>query len=421
MKSGTVVGPLAGNRTLKVRIAVSFANRLLDSMITSFMAVYLAFTFGAATAGVLLFTVVGLGVAAMLIGGHASEKYGRRRTLMLAEIGVFATFALMAVAHSGLLSSPLLVYLGYLLNRFAASAALPASEALIVDVTTPQTRKEIYTVNYWAVNLGLALGALLGAWLYDGHFDLMLGGAAVCTSGIVLSTVFLIQETRPSEGNRHRTPAGSVLYEFVSGYRLVLRDGRFMRLMTAAALTLAIEFQLINYVGVRLARDFPPQDLFSLNSLTVHVNGVQMLGVLRAENTALVVLLALFARRLFRGLSDRTGLYLGITLFTAGYMTLAVSDSGWVLLVAGLVFTVGELMNVPIKQALLADMVPDTDRSRYMAVYNLNIRVAQMIAALFVALGTLVPSWGIALLYGLIGVVIISQYRAVLSGRPSTV
>jgi MFS transporter, DHA1 family, multidrug resistance protein B len=419
VKSGAGISSLAGNRTLKVRITVSFVNRLLDSMVTSFMAVYLAFTFGAATAGALLFTVVCLGVIAMLIGGHVSEKYGRRRTLMLAEIGVFATFALMAVAHSNWLSSPLLVYLGYLLNRFAASMALPASEALIVDVTTPETRKEVYTVNYWAVNLGLALGALLGAWLYDGHFGLMLGGAAVCTSGIVLTTVFLIGEIRPPDTDRAK-PDRSVLHEFVSGYRLVLRDGRFMRLMTAAALTLAIEFQLINYVGVRLAEDLPAQDLASFNGLTVHVNGVQMLGVLRAENTALVVLLALFSRRLFRRLSDRTGLYLGIALFTGGYMVLAVSNSGWVLMVAGMVYTVGELMNVPVKQALLADMVPDTARPRYMAVYNLNIRVAQMIAAAFVALGTLVPPWGIALLYGLIGAVIISQYRVVLSGGASS-
>lgn len=401
---------LPGNRTLRVRIAVSFVNRLLDSMVTSFMAIYLASAFGAASAGLLIFAVVGLGVLAMLVGGHIADKHGRKRTLLLAEAGMAASFAVMAVAVAASRTPALLVYGGYLVNRLAASMALPASDAMIVDVTTPQTRKQAYAVNYWAVNLALATGSLLGAWLYVGHFTAMLTGAAVCATGVLLTTVFLIRETRPATTTVAATP-----HEFFSGYRAVLRDRRFVRFTAAATLTLAIEFQLVNYVGVRLASDMPPQDLFPAAGLTVHVTGVQMLGLLRAENTVLVVLLALFSRRLFRRLPDRFALYFGVALFVGGYLVLAVSNTGWLLMVAGFVYTVGELMNVPVKQALLADMVPDTARTRYLAAYNLNIRFAQIVAALFITIGSVVPPYGMAVLYAVIGVAIVMQYRSVLA------
>jgi len=401
------------DRSLRIRIGVGFMNRLMDSMITSFMAIYLAFNYNVALAGAMMFVVVSLGVIGMLVGGHVSDTRGRRSTLLVAELVTFATFAAMAAANSAWLASPLLVYLAYLVNKFAASVALPANDAMIVDITTPEIRKGVYTINFWATNLALAIGALLGAALYDGHFTLMLLIATVGALGVAVSTFLWIPETRPEQAVTE--PKASVLREFVAGYRLVLRDGTFIRLMVAGTLILAIEFQLINYIGVRLATELPEQQLLALGTWTLRVDGTEMLGILRAENTTLVVVLALFSHVLFRRIPDQVGLYLGTGLFVAGYMVLAVSNSGWVLMAAGLVFTIGELMSVPIRQTLLANMVPDHSRTRYMAVYNLNIRVAQMIAALCITLGSYLPSWGMAALYGVLGAVILWQYRVVLS------
>lgn len=403
--------------SLRVRIGVGFVNRLVDSMITSFMAVHLALAWGVAAAGVLLIAVVALGVAGMLVGGHVADLHGRRRTLLVAEAGAAVTFGVMALADSPVLSSALLVYLGYVANKFAASVALPANDAMIVDLTSPETRKGVYTINFWATNLALAIGALVGAALYS-RFAVVLAVAAGATLAVLATTYFLIAETKPDTGVPRDRPQGvlALLREFGEGYRLVLRDRTFLRLMVAGTLTLAIEFQLVNHIAVRLATGFPAQQLLPWAPA---VDGVGMIGLLRAENTILVVVLALFSAVLFRGVSDRTGLYLGTALFAGGYAVLAVSTSGWVLMAAGLVFTVGELMSVPVKQALLANLVPDHSRTRYMAVYNLNIRVAQGLAAGCVTLGAVLPAWGMAALYLVLGAVIVWQYRFVLAGRPA--
>jgi DHA1 family multidrug resistance protein B-like MFS transporter len=354
---------------------------------------------------------VTLGVLGMFLGGHLSDTRGRRPTLLLAEATACASFALMALGGSGN-GGTLLVYAGYLVAKLASSIALPANDAMIVDVTSPENRTDVYTINYWATNLALVCGGLLGGFLYNGHFALLLEIAAIATGGALLTTFLVITETRPA--GAAPTEAAHPLRTFVAGYRTVARDGRFLKFVVAATLGLAIEFQLVNYIGVRLSTDLPPQNLFSLGGRTVHVDGVEMLGILRAENAALVVLLALFSHVLFKHLPDRVRLYAGIALFAFGYMVLAVSETGWVLLVTGVVFTVGELMNVPVKQALLANMVPQTARPRYMAVYNLNIRFSQMIASICITLGALVGPWGMAALYGVFGVAIILLYRNVL-------
>ncbi|ETK35454.1 MFS transporter [Microbispora sp. ATCC PTA-5024] len=396
---------------LRVRIAVGFVQRLLDSMVMSFMAVYLAFQYGVAVAGVLVVAVMALGVVGTLAGGHMSDAHGRRRTLLLGELGVCLTFGVMAAADAW--HAPMAVYAGYVVNKFAASFAMPANDAMILDVTGPESRKLVYTINYWSINLALAFGALVGGFLYNGHFTLLLGLATAGTVGIAAATFVLIAETRPDTPVQETRQ--SILRDFASGYRLVLQDRAFGRLLVAATLFMSIELQLINYIGVRLARDLPRQDLIPALPWTVRVDGVEMLGILRAENTVLVVVLALVAHVVLRRVPDRVRLYAGAGLFTAGYMVLAVSDTGWVLLLAALVLTIGELMDVPVRQTLLADMVPDGARTRYMAVYNLNIRIALVVASACITVGSVVPPWGMAALYGLFGLVIISQYRAILA------
>lgn len=398
-------------RNVRVRMAVMFVQKLTDAMITTFIAIYLAQRLGVGITGVLVLLLAVLAIVAMLLGGHASEGWGRRPVLIAGELAAFVSFGLMALAHAAGWGA-LAVYLSYGLVKFSTSMAMPANDSMIVDVTTTENRKFVYTVNYWAVNVALATGAMLGGFLYESHFGLLLVIAAAAMAGSLLATVLLITETkpRPVAGTPVAPSRPNGLSQMIDGYRLVFLDRAFVRLLIAASLVMTLEFQMNNYIGIRLAVDMPTQSLFGFG----HIDGPRMLGVLKAENTVMVVVLALFAHVLLRRVSDRARLYAGIMLFTAGFVVLAVTNSMWVLLLACLVLTIGELLNVPVMQSLPAELVPEQGRTRYMAAYSLHIRVAQSLAAVIISLGAIVNSWGIAALYVLMGVVIIVQYRAVL-------
>ncbi|MFG2714951.1 MFS transporter [Streptomyces goshikiensis] len=398
---------------IRLRICVGFVQRLLSVMLMPLLIIHLAALYGAATAGALTLAVAAAGIASNFIGGHLADVYGRRPLLVAGELGATVCFALLALANSPWWSSGVATFVLFLANTCAAQLATPAADAMMVDVSTPESRPLVYTINYWSINVAFTVGALIGGFLYDGHFtQLLTGAAAVCA----LTTAVIwrwISETAPATGKDVATGPRAML----RGYLAVGCDRLFLRQLTAAALIAAVEMQIGYYIAVRLSDEFPRQTLATLGSWAPAVDGVAILGILRAVNAALVVALVLAAKSLLGRASERTRLYAGIAAFTAGYMVWAVSNDAWVLIGAAVLLTLGEIASIPVRQTLLADLVPAQARTKYMAAYALNARAGLLIAALCVTVGAFVPALGMSLLYGTAGLAAILLYRSLLRAR----
>jgi DHA1 family multidrug resistance protein B-like MFS transporter len=405
---------MALHRNVRVRIGLAFVHKLIDAMILTFIAIYLAASVGIATTGALILVFAVFAVFGMLLGGHLSEHWGRRPVLIVGDVIGTAFLVLMSVAYFADWG-PLAVYFSYAIVKFGTNLALPANDSTIIDVTPPEDRKYVYTVNYWVINLALGGGALLGGFLYGSHFGAVILGGAIGMGFALLVTVLLVAETKPEA-----TPAAAPAKlrgwsQFTEGYRVVLHDSTFRRLIIVATLVLTLEGQLSTSIGIRLSNDFGVQHVFPFG----HVDGVQMLGVLKAVNTVLVVLLALQINTLLRRLPDRVRLYTGIPLYAGGFAVLAITDTAWVLLLAAVVLTIGELMNTPVQQGLLAELAPEQGRPRYMAAYYLHIRFGQVVNSLLISLSAVLSTKGMAGIYLLFGAVILVQYRAILARRPA--
>ena len=402
---------LALHRNVRVRLGLAFILKLIDAMILTFIAIYLADAVGIATAGALILLFAVFAVFGMLLGGDLSEKWGRRPVLILGEVVALMFLGLMTAAYFADWG-PLAVYFSYGIVKFGTNLALPANDSTIIDVTPPEDRKFVYTVNYWVINLALGVGALTGGFLYGSHFGGVILGGAVGMAVVLVVTILLIEETRPA-GADAGTAGLSGWARMAAGYRVVLADSTFRRLVIAATLMLTLEGQLTTSIGIRLADDFPVQYVFPFGD----VDGVQMLGVLKAVNTFMVVALALFINTLLRNLPDRHRLYTGVTLYASGFAVLSVTNDAWLLLVACAVLTIGELMDIPVRQALLAELAPEEGRPRYMAAYYLHIRFGQVINSVLVSVSAVLSTQGMAGIYLLFGVLIIMQYRVILARR----
>jgi MFS transporter, DHA1 family, multidrug resistance protein B len=402
------------HRNVRVRIGLAFVHKLIDAMILTFIAIYLASRVGIATTGALILLFAVFAVFGMLLGGHLSEKWGRRPVLIVGDVIGTAFLVLMTVAYFADWG-PLAVYFSYAIVKFGTNMALPANDSTIIDVTPPEDRKYVYTVNYWVINLALGGGALLGGFLYGAHFGAVILGGAIGMGFALLVTVLLVAETKPESATTAAPAKLRGLAQFVEGYKVVLVDSTFRRLIIIATLVLTLEGQLSTAIGIRLSNDFGTQFVFPFGD----VGGVQMLGVLKAVNTVLVVLLALKVNTMLRRLPDRTRIYVGIPLYVGGFAVLAVTNTAWVLLAAVVVLTIGELMNTPVQQALLAELAPEQGRPRYMAAYYLHIRFGQVVNSLLISLSAVLSTQGMAGIYLLFGVVILLQYRVILARRPA--
>jgi MFS transporter, DHA1 family, multidrug resistance protein B len=410
---------MALHRNVRVRIGLAFVHKLIDAMILTFIAIYLAAQVGIATTGMLILVFAVFAVFGMLLGGHLSEKWGRRPVLIVGDLIATAFLVLMTVAYFADWG-PLAVYFSYAIVKFGTNLALPANDSTIIDVTPPEDRKYVYTVNYWVINLALGGGALLGGFLYGSHFGAVILGGAIGMAFALLVTVLLVAETAPAVNPGSTTAAAAPAKlrgwaQFAEGYKVVLVDSTFRRLIIVATLVLTLEGQLSTAIGIRLSNDFGVQYVFPFGD----VHGVQMLGVLKAVNTILVVLLALQVNSLLRRMPDRVRVYAGITLYAGGFAVLAVTNTAWLLLLAVVVLTIGELMNTPVQQGLLAELAPDEGRPRYMAAYYLHIRFGQVVNSLLISLSAVLSTQGMAGIYLIFGVVILTQYRVILARRPA--
>ena len=169
---------MALHRNVRVRIGLAFVHKLIDAMILTFIAIYLAARVGIATTGALILLFAVFAVFGMLLGGHLSEKWGRRPVLIVGDVIGTAFLVLMTVAYFADWG-PLAVYFSYAIVKFGTNMALPANDSTIIDVTPPEDRKYVYTVNYWVINLALGGGALLGGFLYGAHFGAVILGGAI--------------------------------------------------------------------------------------------------------------------------------------------------------------------------------------------------------------------------------------------------
>ncbi|MEU6740110.1 MFS transporter [Streptosporangium sandarakinum] len=427
---------------IKLRIGIGFVQRLLDMMLIPLMVIHFSGLYGAATAGLMTVVAAGVAIACTFLGGYLSDVRGRRRTMLVSEVGCFVAAVCLALANSPWWQSGIATYVFYLVNTALISVVRPASDAMIIDVSTPETRPRIYAVNYWATNVAFVVGSLLAGFLYGGHFFLILAAAAVLSGGVAVVTWRWISETRPATGTTAGTGAETAtgtttgatagtaggagtgragwLLPLLRGYAAVLRDRVFARFFLSILLFTCIQVQLANYIGVRLSQEFPPQRLFDVGPWALDVDGVNMFGILRAISTFVVVCLALSATTIFRRLTDGQRIGGGTIVVTAGYMVLAVSNDPGVLITATVVFALGEIMTSPTRQALLADVVHPDARSMYMAVYQLQFRLAAVAGSLCVTLGTFVPPAAMSALYGVFGaascLLILSVLRARAAG-----
>lgn len=402
------------HRTIKIRIIETFLSSAVGSMVFPFMAIYLSFHFGLKTAGLLLLINVFVGIAINFFGGYFSDTFGRKKIIVVAESMRFLAFSTMMICNSPWLTAPLITFFMMTVNSVCWGLAGPANQAMLIDVSKPEERKTIYTIIYWANNLSIAIGGIAGGFLFKEHLFELLLALSVTTLITWFLITFVIHESYIPASTKEIKPADHAR-KLISNYKEVFSDRVFVLFVLAGVLVLSMEFQLTNYIGVRLADDLPLQSLFRFE-----FSGIEMTGFLRTENTILVVFLALFATRMIANLNDRTVLLTSCLVFVAGYTIISYTNNLWLLFAAMLFATIGEVLRVPVQQNYLANLPPEHARSSYLAVNGLTYNIGNLICSITITISAYLPKLGTTIfiaIIGFLGVLIFARILPALDER----
>ena len=280
-----------------------------------------------------------------------------------------------------------------------SSLGRPAMHAIIIDSTTPENRKGIYALDYWIVNLSMAIGTALGGLLYVNHqieLFILLTLTSFCLP--IAYWIWLHDVHTERLEKLHK----NVIVDVLNNYKVAIQDTPFVKVVIGSMFVFAAEFSLNSYIGVRLAETFK----------TVHIGdfeiaGVRMLSILNIENMLLVVCLTFLVNKFTDRFSKRKVLLTGLILYTVGYVTVTSANTFYLLILFNFFGTIGELVYSPVRNTEQANMMPADKRGSYSAFSNVSFSGADLIARSTIIIGAfLVPTMmsvyiGIILMIGI--------------------
>lgn len=381
--SGRVFGEYP--RPFWVLVGGTFIDRLGGHMLYPFFALYLTARFGVGmtTVGLLFATWSVVAVVGGGIGGALADRWGRKGMMIFGLVASGTTSLLLAVVDS-----IELFFVVALIVGVVAETGWPAQEAMVADMLPEEKRADGYGIIRVVFNLSVVIAPVLGGLLAARSYQLLFVADALTSAVAALLVFFMIPETKPqSEPGK---PRESILSTF-RGYAVPLRDRIFVLTIIGSALMALVYVHLNGTLGVYLrdVHEVPPQGygyLLSLNALMVVV--MQFWITRRISRRPEFLMLALGA--------VLTGLGFGLYGFVSAF-------GGFALAMA--ILTLGEMVWVPVGQALVARLAPEDMRGRYMAVFSLGWVVAGVIGPLMA--GQLMDSgnanwvWYASLLLGL--------------------
>ncbi|MBW5480323.1 MDR family MFS transporter [Streptomyces bambusae] len=341
-----------------------------------------------ATYAGLVLSLVGLGgIAGAFLGGALADRIGRRTTMFAAHVWTAASMALLGVS-----GEPWAVAASALAMGLGATAVRPAMQASLTDLVRPEDRQRAFALNYWALNAGGAIAAVLAGLMVRHGYALVFLADAAATLLCGILVLAKVPETRPAPAERPTAPAspGSAPASGPeSGPKSapVYRDGSFMLFVLMTTLFAVVFKQGSATLPVVMTREGHSPEMYSL---------------VIAANGLMVVALQIPLSRLAGGRSRAMVLLAAGLLLGWGFGLTMLADGVAAFACTVLIWTLGEILQAPAGIAVTADRAPADRRGRYQGMYGGAWSTAAFLAP--AGGGWVLDQWGATALWTLCAV-----------------
>lgn len=374
----------------------------------SFLQIYLVLYLterGFSTGGAgLALAAFGLGtVVGIIVGGSVTDRLGYRPTI----VGSMLVAGVLTVAVAHLTNLAMVVGVAGAIG-LTSQAYRPAAQAMLIELTPPARHIMVFAAYRLAYNVGTVAGPLLGALLITYSYRAMFYGEAVALVAFGLVALSLPHRrgtprpARPDDTAAQPDPPDPQdRDDGPRSYRAVLSDTRFVVFAVAMLINGMVYIQ-------------------SISTLSLHVtdsgHAPGFYAALLSVNAFVITCLELPLTKFVQRMTARATIALGNILVGAGMMLYLAGPSAAVLVVATLVWTVGEMVGTPTMTAYPGRIAPLRLRGRYMALSEFAVQVGYGAGpALGVALWAVWPA-GVWWLCGVLTVVSVIGSTAAMTG-----
>ena len=337
-------------RTFWMMILVNFVDRLGGSLLFPFFALYITkkFDVGMTQVGVLFAVFFISGFLGSFPGGALSDRFGRKGIII---------FSLIATSFSTLLMGFVNEFQFFLLVAFISGIFTdvggPAYEAVFMDVLPEEKRASGYGIRRVAFNLAIVIGPVIGGFIAARSYLALFVIDAIVSAIVALMVFLMIPETKPTSPEEREQESTA---ETFRGYLQVLRDKKFMAFTVVCLLTWFVYMNMNTTLGVFL-RD-------------QHGLPESGYGWILSINAAMVVLFQFAITRRIEKNPPMLMMAVGAFCVAVGLFLYGVVNTFLLFVIAMAILTVGEMVTIPIAQAVVASFAPEEMRGRYSFVYG---------------------------------------------------
>jgi predicted MFS family arabinose efflux permease len=224
---------------------------------------------------------------------------------------------------------------------------------MVADILPEEKRADGFGVMRVVANLAWIVGPTIGGFMAARSYMLLFIMDAV-TSLITAVIIFrMIPETKPKAAEEEPESFLGTL----AGYSKIFADRLFISYILVSMLMLVVYIQMYNTLSVYL-RD-------------VHGVSPQGYGFILTMSAVTVILFQFWVTRRVKKYPPMLMMALGSGFYLVGFSMYGFVSAYALFIAAMVLITVGEMIVMPVGQALAANFAPADMRGRYMALFSL--------------------------------------------------
>lgn len=299
------------------------------------------------------------GVASLLgtfIGGHLGDSLGRKKTYVAAQSISAALFI-----PCGFLGTSGIIPILLIASSFFSSIVQPINSALVSDLVAKEDRKRAFSLLYFGINLGVAIGPIIAGYLFYHSIQWIFWGDAFTTFIAVILIIKYIPETKLTHEEIKEiseTLSDAEKMETGSAVRAFLKRPILIAFTFFSALTHFV------YAQSSFALPATMTDLFGKI-------GAIYFGNLMSFNAVIVVVFTILVTKVTDKNRPIFNIAFSNLLYCIGFGMMAFVHSMPLILLSVYLWTMGEILGVTNTGVFIANNTPITHRSRFNAIISI--------------------------------------------------
>lgn len=285
-------------------------------------------------------------LCAPIVGG-LSDRYGRRPVLLAALFGFTIDYLFLSYAPT----------IGWLfLGRIIAGvmgASFTTAGAYIADISTPENRAQNFGMMGATFGLGFIIGPLIGGVLGDfGPRVPFLVTAVLTACNFVYGFLVLPESLKPENRRKFEWKRANPLGTMISVMQYKGVAGLFAALSLLNIAAHAVQSNWAYYVIEKF--QWTP----TLIGISLAVVGLVFVGVQGG-----------LIRVLIPKLGQQRSVYLGLLLYSAGFILYAIANQSWMMFAITVIYCMGGIAG-PALQSIISSEVPPNAQGELQAAFT---------------------------------------------------